>query len=265
MTDANDSFTHRHVPALRRKVFRLGIACNYGIDAAGFEQGLERGINYVFWTRMRTGHLKESLRAALRKDRERMVVAAGPTIGFFAGGVRRGAEKLLRELGTEYIDVFQLFWLGTTSALTDGTMEVLTKLKEEGKVRAIGVSIHNRARAGRLAEDSPLDLLMIRYNAAHPGAEADVFPHLGKRQPAVVAYTATSWRKLMKRPRGWEGPAMTAGDCYRFCLTSPHVDVTLTGPASYAQLAESLDALAQGPLTADEERHVRAFGQHVHG
>ena len=38
---------------------------------------------------------------------------------------------------------------------------------------------------------------MIRYNAAHPGAEQDVFPHLAARQPAVVAYTATSWRKLL--------------------------------------------------------------------
>ena len=35
---------------------------------------------------------------------------------------------------------------------------------------------------------------MIRYNAAHPGAERDIFPHLEARRPAVVAYTATSWR-----------------------------------------------------------------------
>jgi len=39
----------------------------------------------------------------------------------------------------------------------------------EGKVRALGVSIHDRPRAGALAEESILDLLMIRYNAAHPG------------------------------------------------------------------------------------------------
>ena len=64
----------------------------------------------------------------------------------------------------------------------------------------------DRERAGRLAEDSPLDLLMIRYNAAHPGAERDIFPHLAKRQPHIVAYTATSWRQAMEAssapPRG---------------------------------------------------------------
>jgi aryl-alcohol dehydrogenase-like predicted oxidoreductase len=259
------SFTRRHVPALGREVFRLGLACNYGIDAAGFERGLERGIEYVFWTNMRTGHLREPLRRALKNRREGVVLAAGPSLGYFGGSVRRGTEKILRDLGTDYVDVLHLFWLGTGSAWTDGTIEALTKLKEEGKARAIGISIHDRARAGKLAEDSPLDLFMIRYNAAHPGAERDIFPHLARRKPAVVAYTATSWRKLLSAPRAWKRGPMTAGDCYRFCLSSPHVDVTLTGPKSAAQLEESLDALERGPLTADEDRWMRDFGRVVHG
>jgi aryl-alcohol dehydrogenase-like predicted oxidoreductase len=261
----SDTFSRRFVPALGKSVHRLGLACNYGIDAHGFERALDRGIDYVFWTNMRTGHLREPLRQALRRDRERLVVATGATIGFFGGGVRRGAEKALRELGTDYIDVFQLFWLGTTSAWTEGTTEALVRLKEEGKIRAIGVSIHDRPRAGRLALESPIDLFMIRYNAAHPGAERDIFPHLAARKPAVVAYTATSWRKLMRRPRKWNGPVMTAGDCYRFCLSSPSVDVTLTGPANLAQLEESLDALERGPLSPDESAWMRTFGGVVHG
>ncbi len=132
-------------------------------------------------------------------------------------------------------------------------------------MRAIGVSIHDRERAGKLASDSPLDHLMIRYNAAHPGAERDIFPHLERRKPMIVAYTATSWRKLLARPRAWEGPVMTAGDCYRFCLSSPHVDVTLTAPASAAELEENLAALAKGPLDADEAVWMRKFGHAVHG
>ena len=34
---------------------------------------------------------------------------------------------------------------------------------------------------------------MIRYNAAHPGAEQDIFPYLAKRRLAIVTYTATRW------------------------------------------------------------------------
>jgi aryl-alcohol dehydrogenase-like predicted oxidoreductase len=148
---------------------------------------------------------------------------------------------------------------------TDGIVDELLKLRDEGKVRALGVSIHDRERAGRLARDSVLDLFMIRYNAAHPGAERDIFPHLEKRKPAIVAYTATSWRKLLRRPGGYDGQVMTAGDCYRFCLSSEYVDVVLTGPKSRAELEENLDAVERGPLPADELAWMRSFGQAVHG
>jgi aryl-alcohol dehydrogenase-like predicted oxidoreductase len=172
---------------------------------------------------------------------------------------------LLKELGTEYIDVFQLFWLGRMSALTPSTVDALVSLRESGKVRAIGVSIHNRKRAGRLAEDSPLDMLMIRYNAAHTGAEQDIFPYIAKPRPAIVAYTATRWGGLLKRPKGWDGPLMTASDCYRFCLSNPHVDLVLTGPKNRRQLQENISHFKEnGPLSEQELRWIRNFGQIVH-
>jgi len=260
-----DDFTHRTLRAAGKPVHRMGLACNYGLDGRGFARAVERGVNYFFWTPFRTGSITPVLVEKLKADRARYVVATGPTLGFFGGGVRSGCEKLLRKLGTDYLDVFHLFWAGVTSAITDGTLGELEKLKAEGKIRAIGVSIHDRERAGRLAEDSPLDLFMIRYNAAHPGAERDIFPRLARRQPSVVAYTATSWRKLLKRPKGWSGDAMTAGDCYRFCLSSPHVDVVLTGPADERELDENLAALDKGPLTDDEMTWMRDFGRAVHG
>ena len=261
----NADFTHRSLPHVGRKVHRLGLALNYGIDAAGFDVAVERGMNFFFYTQMRTKHLVPSLKRVLKADREKFVVATGPSMGFFGGSVRRAAESRLKELGTDYIDVFQLFWLGVASAWTDATTEALLKLKEEGKVRAVGISIHDRKRAGALAEESPLDLFMIRYNAAHPGAEKDIFPHLEKRHPAVVAYTATSWRKLLKKPKGWTGDTMTAGDCYRFCLSSEHVDVTLCGPSTTEQLNANLDAVDKGQLSETELAWMRDYGAKVHG
>jgi aryl-alcohol dehydrogenase-like predicted oxidoreductase len=151
------------------------------------------------------------------------------------------------------------------SALTGKVQEELAELRDEGKIRAAGASIHDRKRAGRLAEDSILDLLMIRYNAAHPGAEQEIFPHLARRRPAVIAYTATAWRRLLRPPRGWKGRVPTAGDCYRFCLTSPHVDVVLTGPRSVGELRENLAAIEKGPLSDEEMAFLREFGRAVHG
>lgn len=254
-------FLHRDVPALGKRVFRLGLSGSFGLDEAGWREALER-VQYVFYS-PRTP--LAPLREALRRDRERYVIAAGPMVGYFPGAFRRAVEKVLRRLGTDHLDVVQLFWLGKMSAFTGAVQEELVKLRREGKVRAVGASIHDRVRAGRLADDSILDLLMIRYNAAHPGAERDVFPHLARRRPAVVAYTATAWRRLLRAPRGWTDRTMTAGECYRFCLTNPHVDVVLTGPKDVTELRENLAAVERGPLADGELAWARSFGEAVHG
>lgn len=258
-------FAHRNVPALGKDMFRLGLACSYGVDERGFDRALERGVNYVYWTSLRTGAAEPALLRALATKRDKVILGAGPTLAYFGGSVRRGAEKLLRDLRVERIDVFHLFWVGRTSALTDATLEAVARLKEEGKIGAFAISIHDRERAGKLVKDSPIDWFMLRYNAAHPGAERDVFPNFPEKRPAICAYTATSWRKLLKKPSGWDGGTMTAGDCYRFCLSSPHVDVALMGPSSVAQVDENLDALERGALSADEETWMRAYGHAVHG
>jgi aryl-alcohol dehydrogenase-like predicted oxidoreductase len=260
----SDEFLYRDVAAFKRKVFRLGLATNYGVDGEDLEWALKQGINYIFWTPT-ARRVTKQLKAALKRDRESLVLASGPTIGYFGGSVRRACERLLKKLDTDYLDVFQLFWLGRTSAWTSSTMDALVSLRESGMVRAIGASMHDRKRAGILAADSTLDMLMIRYNAAHPGAEQDIFPHLAKRRPAIVAYTATRWGGLLKRPKGWNGPVMTPGDCYRFCLSNPHVDVVLTGPKNRQQLQENLhDLREKGPVSKEENRWIREFGQVVH-
>jgi aryl-alcohol dehydrogenase-like predicted oxidoreductase len=247
-----------------KRIHRLGLAANFGIDEAGVRLAMDRGLNVFFWT-MRAGGLKNPLREALKSRRDEVSVIGVASIGWFGWGVRRGAESLLKSLGTDHLDVLLLGWLGVGSAWTGATERELVALRESGKVRAIGVSIHDRPRAGRLAASSPLDLLMIRYNAAHPGAETDIFPHVRDRSPSVLAYTATAWRRLLKKPSGWDGPVMTAGDCYRFQLSSPNVDLALTGPKTTAELEENLAAVEKGPLSPDEEKWMREFGRAVHG
>ncbi len=260
-----DESLYRVLPTIAKRVFRLGLAGNFGLDESGIDWALsETEINYLFWT-PRMGRATPTIRRALARDRGRFVVATGPTVAVSGGGLRRFVERALKVLDTDYLDVLQMHWLGIASRWSDATVGEMVRLREEGKVRALGVSIHNRRRAGRLAADSPLDLLMVRYNAAHPGAEQDIFPHVDPDRRAVVAYTATRWRKLLKRPRGWDARVPTAGDCYRFCLTEPKVSAVLTGPKDRRMLEDNLEAVRRGPLSADELAWMRDFGRVVHG
>ena len=62
-----------------------------------------------------------------------------------------------------------------------------------------------------------------------------------------------------KVPVGDKVPA--AGDCYRFNLTNPAVDLCLTGPRLASDLTAALDALDKGPMTPEEMDWMRRVGQ----
>ena len=264
-------FSFRILPVIEKRVFRMGIAGNYGIDSSDVEWAAEQGANYWVWGasfKKVTAGIKE----VIRKNREKNVVALLGW-GFFGWQVRQSIEKALRELNTDYLDVFKLGWLGRTSIYSQGVVDSLLKLKQEGKIKAIGTSIHDRQRAGQLALDSELDLLMIRYNAKHTGAEEDIFPHLTKRNPAVVSYTALAWQQLINPVKGievapWPGskeeakiPPLTPELCYRFVLSNPHIHLVLTGPKNREQLMMNFRAMQQGTLTPEELNWIRQYGK----
>ena len=268
-----NDFTHATLPTINKKVLRIGVAGNYGLTAADIHHAASRGVNYWAWS----PHMKKvtpALKELLAAERGRHVVATFG-IAYTAGMVRRGVEKALKQLGTDHLDAYLLSWYGKMSFYSDGIQRELQELKAQGKVLALGTSIHDRKRAGELAADSILDLLMIRYNAKHPGAEQDIFPQLHHRGPALISYTAASWSQLLKPLKGmdmppWPGeprqpapPPLQPDQCYRFVLSNPHVHVTLTGPRDRAQLDQNLNALDLGPLPAEEEAWVREYGKKV--
>ena len=123
---------------------------------------------------------------------------------------------------------------------------------------------HHRPTFQMLLSDPSYAAIMVRYNAAHPGAEAEVFPHLAAHPRGVLAFTATRWGKLLD-PRlvPPEERTPTAADCYRFVLSNPSVDAALVGPRNGQELDEALTALDRGPMTADELAWMKRVGAGV--
>jgi aryl-alcohol dehydrogenase-like predicted oxidoreductase len=270
--DLSKDFTSTLLPVIEKPVCRMGIAGNCGLGPSDIVWAAEQGANYWVWGAS-FKKVTEGIKQVIRQDREKHVVAMLGW-GLFGWQIRLNVENALRKLNTDYLDVFQLSWLGRMSGYRQGLIDTLLTLKQEGKIRVIGVSIHDRQRAGRLALDSEIDLFMIRYNAKHPGAEQDIFPYLAKRNPAIVSYTALAWQQLTRPLKGidmppWPGmeqadvPPLTPELCYRFALTNPHVHLVLTGPVNREQLKQNFAALRQGPLSPEELSWVREYGRLV--
>ena len=254
-------FTHRTL--LGKRVHRMGISSHFGLGPDGVRAAMDRGLNYFWFVKSNMDAMTEPLRERAAADRDSLFLAGGPSLGFTGGQVRRGAERMLKKLGTDHLALLQIFWVGKMSRASDGVLRAMEDLKAEGKCRGIGCSIHDRELAGRLARERKMDVLMVRYNAGHPGAEADIFPHLGEGpdKVGVVTYTSTRWGTLLQAPKGWEDRPATASECYRFAWSRPEVDVVLTGPASIAQLDENLRDMEQGPLDPQREAWMRGLGQ----
>jgi aryl-alcohol dehydrogenase-like predicted oxidoreductase len=261
-----DDFTHTILGRTGLRVHRLGLSASYWPGRRAIYQGIDAGINFFFAFGIDL-QMIAVMRDVLKSNRQQYVLATGAynlIVGY--PNLRRTLEKRLRQFRTDYIDVFLLLGVRKEGEFPPRAREELSRLREEGKVRAVGISSHDRRLIGQLASQAALDVYMVRYNAAHRGAELDIFPYLQHDNPGIVSYTATRWTYLLRRPKTWpkDGPVPTAGQVYRFVLSNPHVHVCLTAPRNRRQLTENLAALRQGPLSEDEMRFVKSFGDAVH-
>ena len=249
---------------------RLGIGSSFGLPRRVVEHAFERGVNYLYWGSIRRPAFGQAIRHLAKRHRDELVL----TVQSYARSPRLmvpSVEIALRRSGLDYFDYLLLG--ARNEPPTDDYLEVFEQLRDRGKVRFLSLSTHNRPllkeflTADQQGQNAPAyDMFMLRYNAAHRGAEQDVFPFVPNQpRPAILAYTATRWGHLLdaqKMPPG-EAP-LSARDCYRFALSNPHVDLVLCGPANAQQMDEAISALETGPLDQEERQRVEHIGAYVY-
>jgi len=234
------------------------VAASYGVPAAAVERAFDRGVNYLYWGSIRRGRLRDALRN-LARERERMVLVV-QSYSRMASLVGWSVERGLRALGFDYADILLLgLW---NKPVSPRILDAARALRQRGLVRYLAVSSHHRPLVAELAAAGDFEILHFRYNAAHLGAERDIFPHLpASNRPGMVAYTATSWGQLLNPktvPPGERVPG--AADCYRFVLSRSEVDVCMSGPANAAEMDEALRTIDLGPMSEEELAWMRRVG-----
>jgi aryl-alcohol dehydrogenase-like predicted oxidoreductase len=241
----------------------LGLSATYGVPTAAVERAFDEGMNYLYWGSYRRPAFGRALRN-LARQRERMVLVV-QSYWPFAGGITRSLERSLRQLGFSLADVLLLgMW---NRPVPERIRAACRRLRERGLVRHVAISTHNRSVIPMVALDPDIDVFHVRYNAVHTGAERDVFPHLpADNPPGIVSFTATSWKQLLGHRRIPQGERVpTAGDCYRFVLSHPAVDVCMTGPATSEHVDHALAAIRRGPMDEDELAWMRRVGRAIYG
>jgi aryl-alcohol dehydrogenase-like predicted oxidoreductase len=247
------------------QVSSIGLGSSYGLSGKEVERAYERGVNFMFWGLRRRDDFGRGISRIAKRDREGLVIAA-QTYSRSAMLVEPSVDSVLRSLRVDHVDILCLGWWDDVPP--ERILDAARVLRERGKIRSIMISCHHRPSFPTMAKTPGIESIMLRYNAAHPGAEREVFPHLpcerSGRAPGVLAFTATRWGSLLDPkfvPPNEKTPR--ASDCYRFAISSPHVHATLAGPKNGQELDDALDALERGPLSPEELAWMRRVGAHV--
>ncbi len=97
-------------------------------------------------------------------------------------------EASLQRLGIDCIDLYQMHWPEPDEDIEEG-WRTLVELKQQGKVREIGVSNHSVEQLKRLAAIHPVCSLQPPYSLIVPDAEVSLLPYCGEQQIGVVCYS----------------------------------------------------------------------------
>jgi aryl-alcohol dehydrogenase-like predicted oxidoreductase len=108
-----------------------------------------------------------------------------------ADSIRRECEGSLRRLGTEVIDLYQIHWPEPEEDIEEGWTE-LAKLKEEGKVRYIGVSNFSVAQMKRAQAIGQVTSLQPPYSIVTREIETEILPYAKSNRIGVIVYSPMS-------------------------------------------------------------------------
>jgi aryl-alcohol dehydrogenase-like predicted oxidoreductase len=105
-----------------------------------------------------------------------------------ADSIRRECEVSLRRLRVDTIDLYQIHWPDPDADIEEG-WATLAALKEEGKVRHIGVSNFDVDQMRRAQAIAPITSLQPRYSLLHREIEAEILPFAEQEGIGVIAYS----------------------------------------------------------------------------
>ena len=171
-------------------------------EAVGaIRRALELGINWVDTAAVYgLGHSEELVARALKgvPDADRPYVFTKCSLVWDEGGdisnvlrrdsVKRECEQSLRRLQTDVIDLYQIHWPRPDEDIEEG-WSALAELKEEGKVRHIGVSNFDVSQMERANEFSPVETLQPPYNMLNRGVDEEILPYCGENDIGVIVYS----------------------------------------------------------------------------
>ena len=184
------------------------------------------------------GHSERIVAKALSDVRDKVIYASK----VFANRLKydkliASCEESLSNLNTDYIDLYQIHWpsgsFNSEVVLISESMEALNKLKEQGKIRAIGVSNFSGEQLAEASQYGRIDSLQPPYSLFWRQVEKDAMPYCIENNISILAYSSLAQGILTGK----------FGDNPQFAEGDHRADHRLFKPDNYQRVQKALSEL----------------------
>lgn len=166
---------------------------------AAIHAALDRGVNWIDTAAVYgLGHSEEVVGRAIEGRNPKPYIFTKCSLVFNdkrevgnslkADSIRRECEASLRRLKVDTIDLYQIHWPNPEADIEEG-WAALAGLKQEGKVRWIGVSNFSTKQMDRCRKIAPITSLQPPYSAISPEVEEELLPYCHKHGIGVIVYS----------------------------------------------------------------------------
>jgi uncharacterized protein len=263
------------------KVTAVSFGCMTTSDASVIQHAADIGIVHFDTARAYQNGNNERMVGAALKSRRKQVILSSKSQGKTRQEALADLDTSLRELGTDYLDIWYLHAKNDPAEVTDDLLEAQRAAKQAGKIRFAGVSTHfNMDRMlPHLVERGQTDVVLTTYNFAMrsvaaadntnaAAAKSDMTSAIRKAREAGIgivtmkALAGGSTRvergdrlyganpqSLVKQLKQ-EGAPLAA---IKWVLRNPSVDTVIVCMTDHDQLDENVRAMAESYTDRDEQ------------
>lgn len=214
----------------------------------------DKGINFLDTAEIyeNYGYIKEALKGINREN----YVLATKTYAYTEDMARSSLELALKEVGTDYIDIFLLHEQESIHTIRGhyDAINYLLKAKEQGKIRSIGISTHKVAGAQGVAEFKEIEIIHPIVNkkgiGINDGSIDDMLKELKNlKELGKGIYTM--------KPLGGGHLIKEAASAFNFVKNLSFVDSIAIGLQSIDEIDANIQLLETGYINAELEKKLK--------
>jgi predicted aldo/keto reductase-like oxidoreductase len=245
------------------KVTTVGMGCMITSDPSVITRAADMGINYFDTARGYQQGNNERMVAAALGARRKNVIISTKSHAPNKEELQKHLETSLRELNTDYIDIWFLHGKGSPDEIADDMIEVQQLAKKQGKIRFTGVSTHNGQQQllPWMAQKGVFDVVLTGYNFTM-GVDMDkAIETAAKAGLGVVAMKVMAGGTRRMKPDdpvlkklSQEGAMLAA---LKWVIKKPNIATTIPSITDMDQLDENLKAMSV-PFSAGDEKILSA-------